>query len=172
MSPRFLTGQTFNLVRSPYSYWTDKFQAYVKEKHPDAVFVEEICLNAKGGYTDWPGVVLYQENPPEPYKDQFFAYFLRRDMAALLDGRKGDDQWVICGQPTFSPVVDALFNRKNNTLIFSRFRHDFFEHGGVFVDGGRDYMRYGGSDMKETVVVKLNLLTKEFELDGVVCKCH
>lgn len=163
------SSRKFNLKRSPYSYWTPKLQEYVKEKHPDAVFVEEIALKmVNGGYTDNPGVVLYQENPPDPYVNKFFAYYKKVDVLAYAEGRAPNDQWVIVGLPTFDPVVTALLNRKTGDLMISRYRHDYWTHGACFIDGGRDYLRYGGSDMSNLEQVQLNLHTKEFEFDGAI----
>lgn len=33
----------------------------------------------------------------------------------------------------------------DGTIITSRYTHDYVEHDGCFIDGGRDYARYGGS---------------------------
>lgn len=158
---------SYRVVRSKYSYYTSKFAEYVKEKHPDAVFIEEIALKTTTGYSDNPGIVFYQENPPAPYTNQYFAYYKRYNPNPLEDGR---GNWAIYGLVSFDPVVEGVLRRdgKGGGVIgISRYCHDYFQFTpNGFVDGGRDYTRFGGSTLSDFTVVKVNLLTKKFELDG------
>lgn len=44
-----------------------------------------------------------------------------------------------------------------NTIIESKYRHDFVSCGcsnGTFVDGGMDYLRYGGKDLRFIEVIE------------------
>lgn len=160
-------NEPYTLLHSPYSYAANEaFRSYVKEKHPDAVFIEEIAIELKGGgYTDNPGIVFYQENPPAPYTNKFFAYYCKPDLAARIDGRQPKDQWVITGlKEDWNPVVEAAIHIPSRSLAISRYRHDYFAFPGGFIDGGRDYTRLGGSVIPQ--VVHLNLLTMQFEYNG------
>jgi hypothetical protein len=143
--------------------------AYLKDKHPDARFIEEIALKTRnGGYSDSPGVVLYQENPPEPFTNKFFAYYKPVDVAAIIAGTPRNESWTVVGLSTFDPIVEGALvtnNKGGGVLAISRFRNDFFYYtGSAFIDGGRDYTRLGGSPLPP--VVRINLLTKKFEMNG------
>ena len=160
-------AEPYTLLHSPYSYADNEaFRAYVSEKHPNAIFIEELALETKGGgYTDNPGIVFYQEDPPAPYTNKFFAYYCRPDMAARIEGRQPKDEWVITGlKEDWNPVVEVALHMPSRTLAISRYHHDFFSFPGGFIDGGRDYTRYGGEVLPQ--LAKLNLLTMQFEYDG------
>ena len=54
-------------------------------------------------------------------------------------------------------------------VIYSRARHDFHwcpcgEAGGVFIDGGFDYMRCGGPDLATIQHVEVEVVTSRDEL--------
>lgn len=161
-----MTG-SFKLLRSKYWYYDAKFDAYVKEKHPNARFIEEICLRTKnGGYSSNPGVVLYEDEPPAPFTSKFFAYYRYPGNVLDDDGDKG--HWVITGLSTFDPVVEGILvpdQSGGGVLAISRYCHDFFQlPDGSFVDGGRDYTRIGGNPLP--TLTRINLLTKKFEMNG------
>lgn len=42
-----------------------------------------------------------------------------------------------------------------NEIIESKYRHDFVvcKCGGCFVDGGKDYFRFGGKDFSKIVII-------------------
>lgn len=61
-------------------------------------------------------------------------------------------------------ITNYIFNglKKNNSIIYSRYRHDFRgfienEEGGPYVDGGFDYFKYGG-DLTDTEIVRLQVV--------------
>ncbi|MFM7012592.1 MAG: hypothetical protein ACKO0Z_25215 [Betaproteobacteria bacterium] len=152
------------IVRSPYWYYKGAVKEYVHEKHPTARFVEEIVLPAKGGgWTDSPGVLMYEDNPPAPYTNNWFAYFRTPDNP--IDGEKG--HWLITGLKSYDPVVEGLYHAASGTIGISRYGHDYFYMpSGHMVDGGRNYTRFGGSDLASVTVVKVNILTRQAKING------
>lgn len=160
---------TYRLTRSAYWYYGPKMADYIAEKYPDAVFIEELALKTKnGGYTSNPGIILYQENPPAPFTNKYFALYCKPDYDAIISGAPRKDQWVVTGLSTFDPVVEGVLvrdSRGGGTLAISRFAHDFFQfQGDAAVDGGRDYTRIVGSAV--TTIVRIDLQKKKFELNG------
>lgn len=53
--------------------------------------------------------------------------------------------------------IEAIYVKSTNEILYSRSRHDFRESSdkSVFIDGGRDYSRIGGS-FDNFVKLKLN----------------
>ena len=56
---------------------------------------------------------------------------------------------------------------KCKDIIYSRARHDYryCSCGAIFVDGGLDYLRYGGDDNIEISVIDLDVTEKELYND-------
>ncbi len=159
---------SFVLKRSKYWYYDDKLKAYIAEKHPSARFIEEICLRTKnGGYSENPGIVLYEETPPNGFTNKFFAYYKYIDREAMLTGGEDRGQWVITGLSNFDPVVEGILvpdKSGGGVLAISRYCHDFFQlPDGSFVDGGRDYTRTGGSVLP--TIVRIDLFKKKFQVE-------
>lgn len=160
----------FKLHRSAYFYAdSPKFKDYVKGKHPEAVFVEEISLRLKnGGWSQNPGVVFYQENPPAPFTNKFFAYYNYGvpDLAARALNIEATSSWVITGLSNFDPIINAIFtpHEEGGTITISRFGHDYVTAPGgqTAIDGGRDYLRTLGNP----TIVPYNMFTRTFRLNN------
>jgi len=128
-----------------------------KRNDGEARFVEEMhffSVNLKGYTGDITAAIFWTEKlPPHiPNAQHFFGFYWRGNGI------------VVCGLPTFDPVIDAVLVKESNTIIYSRAQHDFFydPSGTVAVDGGREYRRIVGNfDAYECV--KVNLLTKQFK---------
>lgn len=162
----------FILHHSPYWYANDeKLMGYIREKHPTARFVEEIsCVKTKaGGWTEFPGVVMYEENPPDPTYPKFFAF------QKVVDTSVGPTpegtfayKWLRVGLPNFDPVINAIFvrNGEGGSITISRYGHDFVyaPNGNQAIDGGRDYIRTLGDPLP--TVVPYNMLTRTFRLNN------
>jgi len=156
---------TVKLEQSGLWYYKDQVRDYIHEKHPNARFIAEIALPTKGGgWTDNPGIVLYEENPPAPFTNQFFAYYKYPDNH--ISDERG--KWLVTGLSKFDPVVEGVYDTTSGVVAISRYGHDYFTTStGFFVDGGRNYTRFGGSSLSHLAVVKVNLLTKTFIHNGV-----
>ncbi len=156
------------LEQSALWYYKDQVKDYINEKHPDARFIAEIALPTKGGgWTDNPGIVLYEEHPPAPFSNKFFAYYrYPDDPFSKRDKERG--KWVVTGLSNFDPVVEGVYDTTSGIVAISRYGHDYFTTSpGFFVDGGRNYTRFGGSSLSHLAIVKVNLLTRTFIHNGV-----
>lgn len=147
------------LHTSPYGLFKSrKLQDYVQQKFAGAVPIEEIALDLKGGgYTNYPGYVFWQADPPNNYSNFFVIYRVfgvYEDKVTL-----GEPQLYVRGLPNFNPIVDGVTADGKNILI-SRYVHDYFCYGDAMIDGGRNYTRRSLHP-----VVKVNLLTQSVEME-------
>ena len=116
------------------------------EETRHAKYVYETCPKTKDGdYANIPMAVFYTEKK-HPEGSHFFGVFIdpvtRRTMVCDASKHMGPLEGI------------AL---PNGDVIYSRYRHDFREHDRVFVDGGRDYLRYGGAGINEVHVVIIDV---------------
>ena len=136
--------------------WHPKLKAKVLEFHPKATFIAEIALKTQRGWSENPGQVFYDPEPPKKEYAHFFAYYFYPNGGKL----------VVTGQPHFDPIVDAMYEPtpEGAVLVWSRFRHDFVRSpvSPNCIDGGRDYLRCLG----DPEIVKLNLFEKTFKRKG------
>jgi hypothetical protein len=124
------------------------------EKKYNATYVFESCIkDKKGNWCNSPTAIFYAEEAhPEGsnyfaiYPDyQSNAYMITNAITAVTD-------------PFDAVLVDE-------EVIYSRYRHDYREHKGVFVDGGRDYTRCGGSNMSDIKIVTLKVEKDKLVID-------
>jgi len=119
----------------------------VLQKYYGAVYIGDFCLKTKsGGWSDMPVAVFYQPNPKtELGHTHYFGLFVMGD--------DNDTLMITNAESAFSePIVGIIAD--DGEVIFSRYRHDYHtsRDGSVFVDGGRDYVRFSGGQQR---VVKL-----------------
>ena len=94
----------------------------------NAKYVFESCLKTKdGGWCNMPVAIFYTEEA-HPKGSNYFGLY-RNDF--------GD--FMITDGISATEPFDAL--QAGDDVIYSRYRHDFREHNGYMVDGGRDYFR-------------------------------
>ena len=106
------------------------------EKKYNAKYVMDSCLMLQdGSWANWPAAFFYtEEKHPEGsnymvfYKNQF-----------------DQGEWLITNGIRISQGEFYGFLFEDGELVHSRYRHDYFEHRGVIVDGGRDYFKSSGS---------------------------
>jgi hypothetical protein len=100
------------------------------------------CLKDIGGqWINAPAAIFYTEKAhPEGsnymaiyYSDNYECWMVTNGLSAV----EGDFNGILL---------------EDGTLVHSRFRHDYFEHGGAVADGGRDYFRSGGVPSGSRVV--------------------
>lgn len=104
------------------------------EKRYGAQFVGDFCIKTKSnGWSEEPIAIFYQPNPDvSKGHKHYFGLFVRGDVIYITDGTSA-----------FSEPIVGLVTRSGE-VIFSRYRHDFVQREGIFIDGGRDYVRCGG----------------------------
>lgn len=128
------------------------------EKQYNAKYILETDLLGKdqfSGATFWankPAVIFYTEKA-HPEGSNYFALYFRGDSLMITDGL-----------PSIKDVV-FLGLEAESEVIYSRYRHDFREgKNGAFVDGGRDYFKYGGDKFEDYNIVKFKVVKDQLEI--------
>lgn len=158
----------FVLHHSQYHYANNKkLMDYLREKHPNAQFVEELAIPTHGGYSPNPAVVLYEDTPREGYTN-YFAYYRYPEEVASFYGIKPTELWRVVGLPDWSPEVDAVVTddgEGTHYLTVSRFGHDIVcaPFSNATIDGGRNYTKVSGSPLPLTCRVNLKDMTVVFD---------
>lgn len=117
----------------------------VEEKY-NAKYVLESCLKMKTGWANFPVAIFYTEEA-HPEGSNYFAVY--RDADGVFGITNG-----------LSAVDDVTFAglEAEGEVVYSRYRHDFRESkNGAFVDGGRDYFKYGGDPFNDYNIVKFKV---------------
>lgn len=109
----------------------------IEGKH-NAKYVFETCL--RGTNEQWvnaPAAVFYSEEP-HPMGSNYFAFYIGGFNL----------NFVICDAKKHIEGLFTGVQADNGDIVYSRFRHDYRNSpdNTVFVDGGRDYLRWGGKD--------------------------
>lgn len=127
------------------------------EREYNAKYVLETDLLGKdqfSGATFWgnkPAAIFYTEKA-HPKGSNYFALYFRGDSLMITDG--------------LPSIKDVVFKglEAEGEVIYSRYRHDFRHvKNGAFVDGGRDYFRYGGDNLSDYNVVKFKVVEDRLE---------
>jgi hypothetical protein len=128
-----------------------KKQINVIEKKYKAKFVCETCLKSiTKQWANYPVSIFYTKEP-HPQGSNWFGLFYNTEGKIL-----------ICNGITATEPFDAV--EIDDTIMYSKYRHDFFEHDGIFVDGGRDYLRCGGERSQDAKIVKLQIVEDKLEV--------
>lgn len=110
----------------------------VIEEHYNAKFVGDFCVKTKGGgWSEIPVAVFYQPNPDfsKGHTHYFGIFCDPQNKLMITDASSAFDE----------PIEGIIAD--NGEVIFSRYRHDYRSSmdRSVTIDGGRDYLRCGGS---------------------------
>ena len=94
----------------------------------NAKYVIDSCLKSdSGNWLNFPAAFFYTEEK-HPRGSNYFAMY-------SLGG------WMITNGIRVSEGVFHGILFEDGELVHSRYRHDWFEHRGAMVDGGRNYFR-------------------------------
>lgn len=94
-------------------------------------YVFESCIKDKSGHwANMPCAIFYCQEK-HPVGSHYMAMFLNSDgkHLSVADG--------------ISATEDFNGLKIGDQIIFSRYRHDFRDYAGQYVDGGRDYFKFG-----------------------------
>lgn len=123
------------------------------EKRYDAKYVIDSCLKfdivRNDVWANFPVVVFYTEQA-HPRGSNYFALY-----------KNGLGEVMITNGLN---AVEGEFNGflfDDGDLVHSRYRHDYFDHRGAVVDGGRDYFRSSGSPPDGARLVKFKVVDGE-----------
>jgi hypothetical protein len=130
------------------------------EKEYKAKYILETCLLVSDKFSgakfwaDFPAAIFYTEKA-HPRGSNYFALYFR-----------GDSLMITNGLPSIKDVVFKGLEAEG-VVEYSRYRHDYREvKNGAFVDGGRDYFRYGGDSFSDYNVVKFKVVKDHLEFIG------
>ena len=115
-------------------------------------YVFESCIKTKdGGWTDRAFAIFYTEKAHPEGSNYFAIGWNHLGRLIIADGISATEQ--------FQGVLH------NGAVYYSRFCHDFRQFpNGLFVDGGRDYTRYGGTVLSECKLVKIGVNKDNLEV--------
>ena len=129
-------------------------QEYIEvfEKEYNAKYILETDLKAKdGGWANRSGAIFYTEKA-HPRGSNYFALYFNGDTLMITDG--------------LPSIKDVVFKgiEAEGEVVYSRYRHDYRSgKSGAFVDGGRDYFRYGGDKFEEYNIVSFRVVKDHLE---------
>ena len=118
-----------------------------------AKYVFEACIkDAKGKWLNFPTAIFYTDKA-HPEGSNYFAMFMLNGNPMIADGITAVEDVVYTGLETEDQVV------------YSRYRHDFRSlNNGAYIDGGRDYFRYGGDSYNDYNVVRFKVVKDRLEI--------
>lgn len=105
------------------------------EEHYSGTYVGAFCTRKpSGNWNDIPVDVFYQSNPDVSKGHSHYFGVFRQDGHVYVTNAIS-----VTEQPMMGVVAD------DGEIVVSRYRHDYrvSGDGSVFIDGGRDYTRYG-----------------------------
>lgn len=116
-------------------------------------YVMESCCRGKDGHwVNMPCAIFYTEEK-HATGSNYMAMFL---------GPDGKHLSVADGISATEPFNGLM--AKDDTIIYSHYRHDFRKYDGLFIDGGRDYLKCGGQLIDEARQVRLKVVDGEITL--------
>jgi hypothetical protein len=123
----------------------------IEEKYNGKYVFESALKTKDGSWTDRAYAIFYTEEP-HPEGSNYFAI-----------------GWDYFGNLIITNGISATEEFQGveykGEVYYSRYSHDFREcPNGLFVDGGRNYTRYGGSVLKECKLVKIRVNKDQLEI--------
>lgn len=121
------------------------------EEHYKAKYVFESCLKSvTGNWTSMTAAIFYTEEAHPQGSNYFGLYFNNKNFM------------ITNGISAIEPFEGILID---NDVVYSRHRHDYRCHNGIFVDGGRDYLRWGGERYNDARIVKITINKDKLEVN-------
>jgi hypothetical protein len=145
------------------SFWFSKESEIFKpegitkiENHYNAKFIFDSCVKDKhGNWANMPMAIFYQADASKIPEggSQYFGMYLRS--VSPLEPKSPIVPFIINGLTAIEPFQAVVAN--NGEVVWSRYRHDYrkSQDGSVWIDGGRDYLRWIGAG--EVVNVRVNV---------------
>jgi hypothetical protein len=123
------------------------------EKAYNAKYIFESCLKGRDDtWLNFPAAIFYTE-VAHPDGSNYFAMY-------------GKDGHMFIANGISATEVEYSGIQVGNEVAYSRYRHDYRGLGECFIDGGRDYLRYGGDHTSTLVKFKVVKDSIEFIDNG------
>lgn len=123
------------LPSTPY-HFTEGGIKIIEEKYNAKYLGYWTTKRKNGSWNTKPVDVFYQPNPDlEAGHSHYFGMFVQNEQVFICDAKSAFEE----------PIAGILYG--DGSVLVSRSVHDYREYGGMFIDGGREYTRYGGSDL-------------------------
>jgi len=122
------------------------------QEHYGGTYVGYFCTKRRdGSWNDTPVDVFYQPNPDVSKGHSHYFGVFRRDVGVYITNAIS---------VTEQPMLGVVAN--DGEVVVSRYRHDYrrSNDGSVFIDGGRDYTKYGWANSSGDVGGVLPKLTQ------------
>jgi hypothetical protein len=117
-------------------------------------YVLDACLRTDHGWCNQPSAIFWNETKHPNGSNYMAVTFTGDGRIVVSDGYSAVEK----------PIVGLLVD---DVVIYSKYRYDFFEYHGVFVDGGRDYLRFGADDLSRAKRVKMRVVGPNVEIEVV-----
>ena len=136
----------------------NKKQIKTLETTKNMKYVFESCIkDSKGNWINTPMAIFYQKEA-HPAGSNYAAIFVELD-----HDTHGVNLFIADGISAVEGVVYKGIEAEGE-VVYSRFRHDYRSvKNGAFVDGGRDYFRYGGDHLNDYHIVSFRVVDGEIE---------
>lgn len=134
----------FMVIDANQAYWFHAEQIRTIEEKYQARYLGFWCIkDAQGRWSDTPVEVFYQSEPDlSQGHSHYFGMFVNRDQQVMITDARS----------AFSEPMTGILLKTGEVLV-SRYTHDYRVQEGHSIDGGRDYLRTGGSSDLVSVTV-------------------
>lgn len=120
--------------------------------------METQIKNSKGEWINQPMAIFYNEKK-HPQGSNYAALFTEKDPET-----NGVNLFIADGLSAVDGVVFQGLEAEGE-VVYSRYRHDYREvKNGAFVDGGRDYFRFGGDEHNDYNIVSFKVVDGKIEI--------
>ena len=146
------------LVTPKNGYWLDEEHIRVVESRYSASYVGYWTIrNKKGEWTEEPVDCFYCANPDiSKGHSNYFGMFTM-----------GGETFIVNAESAFDSPIYGI-QLKSGECLVSRYRHDYVEKGGCFIDGGRDYCRVGGTEKLVKIWCRNGRFDIEEDVESVI----
>lgn len=126
------------------------------EEHYNAKYVFESPLKTRGGGWSYNSAAIFYTEVAHPQGSNYFGlYYNDQNNLMITNGISATEEFE-------GVAIDG-------DVVYSRSRHDYRGHNGIFVDGGRDYLRWGGERYLSATPVKIKVNKDRLEVvDAVI----
>ena len=147
----------YTIVHTDYNSLSINFKKV--EDAYKAKYVGEFTLKTKDGSWGNKPVSVFYTKEAHPKGSNYFGLFITNDYKLMITNA------AIVADKVWSGVL----NSKTNEILYSAYRHDFQEYGGMMADGGADYNRTSAHPYAEFKIVDGEFIVTRTEEEYDYC---